>query len=181
MFRWVTPNQLTLGRIVAIPVVLVLLYLDQHITNLVAMVVFFFACVTDYWDGMLARQRGEVTHLGRLLDPIADKMLIVAVLIMLVWMGVADVVPVILITVREFAVGGLRSVAATEGIDIAATRGAKWKTTMQMIAIGPLTIHHNPYYIPALEMGRVLLWAAAFWTVWTGAAYFIAYLRVDRD
>ncbi|MCH8841501.1 MAG: CDP-diacylglycerol--glycerol-3-phosphate 3-phosphatidyltransferase [SAR324 cluster bacterium] len=178
LFRWVTPNQLTVGRILSIPVLLVLISLDRPLTNNAAWVLYTIACLTDYWDGVLARERGEVTQLGRLLDPIADKMLILSSLILLVSMGFAAVIPTILITLREFAVGGLRSVAAVEGVLISSVKGAKWKTVLQMLATGTLILHHNPFTIPADLIGEVLLWVAAAWTLWTGYVYFAGYLKI---
>jgi CDP-diacylglycerol--glycerol-3-phosphate 3-phosphatidyltransferase len=177
IFRWVTPNQLTLGRIAAVPILLILLYVEDPVTNWVAWVVFALACFTDYLDGVLARQRGEITALGKLLDPIADKMLIMSSLIFLVGMGIAGAVPTILITAREFAVAGLRSVAAVEGVVIAAAPGAKWKTFLQMVATGLLILHHDPFSLPVEAAGQAVLWVAALWTLWTGYAYFSEYLR----
>jgi CDP-diacylglycerol--glycerol-3-phosphate 3-phosphatidyltransferase len=177
MFRRVTPNQLTLGRIGAIPVLLLLLWLERPVGNYVAVVLFTLACLTDYWDGVLARQRGEVTQLGKLLDPIADKMLILSSLILLVGMGIAGAFPTILIALRELAVGGLRSVAATEGVIIAAAPGAKWKTVLQMLATGLLMLHHDPLSLPMAALGQAVLWIAALWTLWTGFTYFADYFR----
>jgi phosphatidylglycerophosphate synthase len=96
---------------------------------------------------------------------------------MLVGMGIAGAVPTILITLRELAVGGLRSVAAAEGVIIAAARGAKWKTGLQMTATGMLILHHDPFSLPIALLGQVVLWAAALWTLWTGYGYFAAYYR----
>jgi len=175
--NWVTPNQLTLGRIASIPVLLLLMYWSLPLTNLIALVLFVLACMTDYWDGNLARSRKEITQLGKLLDPIADKMLITATLVMLVSMGKAGVVPTIFILLREFAVTGLRQVAAAEGVVISAVRGAKWKTIFQMIAVGFLILHNDPFGIPFETMGRVLLWWALVWTLVTGYGYFADYYR----
>lgn len=177
MFRWVTPNQLTLGRIGVIPPLLALLWLERPVANWIAIVLFALACLTDYFDGVLARQRGEITQLGKLLDPIADKMLILSVLILYVSMDIAGVWPTILIAMRELAVGGLRSVAAAEGVIISAATGAKWKTAMQMGATGSLMLNHNPFDLPFDLLGQVLLWLATVWTLWTGYAYFADYFR----
>jgi CDP-diacylglycerol--glycerol-3-phosphate 3-phosphatidyltransferase len=177
LFRWVTPNQLTLGRIGAIPVLLLLLWLEHPVGNYLALVLFVLACLTDYWDGMLARQRGEVTQLGKLLDPIADKMLILSSLILLVGMGIAGALPTILIALRELAVGGLRTVAAAEGVIIAAAPGAKWKTVLQMLATGLLMLHHDPFSLPVDVAGQAMLWIAAAWTLWTGWSYFSRYFH----
>jgi CDP-diacylglycerol--glycerol-3-phosphate 3-phosphatidyltransferase len=177
IFHWVTPNQLTLARIAAVPLLLALLYVEEPAANWAAWAVFVLACFTDYLDGVLARQRGEITALGKLLDPIADKVLIMSSLILLVGMGVAGAFPTILITAREFAVAGLRSVAAVEGVVIAAAPGAKWKTFLQMVATGLLILHHDPFALPMELAGQAVLWVAAVWSLWTGYQYFAQYLR----
>jgi CDP-diacylglycerol--glycerol-3-phosphate 3-phosphatidyltransferase len=177
---WITPNQLTYARIGAVPLLMVLIWIDRSPADYVAWVVFFVACLTDYWDGSLARTRKEVSQAGKLLDPIADKMLISASLVMLVARGSADPVPTVLILIREFAVSGLRQVAAIEGIAIAATRGAKAKTILQMIATGTLLFGHEPFGLPLNLLGRGLLWVAVAWTLWTGFAYFAEYHRSRR-
>lgn len=174
---WTTPNQLTLARILAVPVLVTLIYVRGPVINWVAMAVFTLACLTDYWDGNLARVRREVTELGKLMDPIADKILISASLIMLVSEGVADPVPTVVIVLREFAVSGLRQVAALQGVAIAAAPGAKAKTILQMLAVGFMLLSNDPLGLPLVAIGRSLLWFAAVWTVWTGYAYFANYTR----
>jgi CDP-diacylglycerol--glycerol-3-phosphate 3-phosphatidyltransferase len=175
--RWITPNQLTVARIGAVPLLMVLIWLDRPLANYVALAVFVLACLTDYWDGDLARVRKEVTQLGKLLDPLADKMLITATLVMLVQRGSADAVPTILILLREFAVSGLRQVAALEGVAVAAAPTAKAKTIFQMIATGALLLSHNPFGLPLHLLGRFMLWFAVAWTLWTGWTYFASYYR----
>jgi CDP-diacylglycerol--glycerol-3-phosphate 3-phosphatidyltransferase len=177
LLKWVTPNQLTVGRIVLIPLLLVFIYLADPVSNWIAFAIFLLACGTDYLDGRLARFRDEVSHLGKLLDPIADKMLVSASLVMLVSMDIADVVPTIVILMREFAVSGLRQVAALEGVVIAAEPGAKWKTTLQMTAVAFHLITYKPFSLPLVGIGQVLLWAAAAWTLWTGVTYFREYYK----
>jgi CDP-diacylglycerol--glycerol-3-phosphate 3-phosphatidyltransferase len=172
---WTTPNQLTLARIAAVPVLIALVYWNGPVTNVVAVAVFLLACLTDYWDGNLARARHEVTDLGKLLDPIADKILITASLVMLVSEAIADPIPSIAILVREFAVSGLRQVAALDGVAIAAVRGAKAKTIMQMLAVGFLLWNNDPFGLPFTAIGRSMLWISAVWTVWTGYTYFADY------
>lgn len=175
--RWVTPNQLTVARICAVPLLMLLIWVDRPWTNYVGLAVFVLACLTDYWDGDMARTRREITPLGKLLDPLADKMLISASLVMLVARGSADSVPTILILMREFAVSGLRQVAALEGVAISAARGAKVKTIFQMVATGTLMLSHNPLGIPLDLLGRIFLWFALGWTLWTGWAYYADYYR----
>jgi CDP-diacylglycerol--glycerol-3-phosphate 3-phosphatidyltransferase len=175
--RWVTPNQLTYARIAAAPVLMLLIWLNQPIANYFGWVIFVVACLTDYWDGDLARSRKEVSQAGKLLDPLADKMLISATLVMLVARGSAGAVPTILILMREFAISGLRQVAAVEGTVIAAKRGGKAKTILQMIATGSLILD-NPFGLPLAIFGQGMLWVAAGATVWTGYLYFAEYYRV---
>lgn len=178
MLKWITPNQLTIGRILVIPVILALLYLNDPFWNHFSLGLFFVACLTDYWDGYLARFRGEVSPAGKLLDPIADKMLISSCLVMLTHLDQAQVVPTVVILMREFAVSGLRQVAAAEGIVIAAVSGAQVKTVLQMLAVGFLLFAINPYSLPTLEVGQVMLWVALGWTLWTGYRYFRAYFNL---
>lgn len=177
LLKWVTPNQLTLGRIAAAPVLMALVYLDRPATNWVALLLFILAGLTDYVDGNLARHRGQVTQLGRMLDPIADKILVTASLVMLVAKGHAGAVPTILILMREFAISGLRQVAALDNVQIHVVRGAQWKTGLQMMAIGMLLLNHDPFGLPVELAGRVVLWAAAVVTLWTGWNYFAAYFH----
>lgn len=174
---WVTPNQLTVGRMVAVPVLMFMVYLDTPLGNTVALAIFILASLTDYVDGNLARFRGEVTLLGRMLDPLADRVLVSASLIMLVAGGHAGAVPTIAIIFREFAVSGLRQVAALEGIEIHVVGGAKWKTGFQMGATGFLLLNHDPFGMPLELLGTVLLWGAMLVTLWTGYGYFAAFFR----
>jgi len=175
--NWVTPNQLTLSRIAAVPVLMGLVYMEMPLGNFLALGVFILAGLTDYVDGNLARYRGEVSQLGRMLDPLADKMLVTGSLVTLVSIGKADAVPTIVILMREFAVSGLRQVAAMDGIHIQVVRGAKWKTGFQMFAISALLIHHDPFGIPAYMLGTITLWLAMVVTLLTGVGYFTDYFR----
>lgn len=140
--RWVTANQLTIIRIVMIPVIFLLTRYNTEWSLLIAAGLFTLACITDYLDGILARHTGEETRLGKLLDPVADKILVTAMLVILVFHH--RVLPTIaaLLIAREFAVSGLRSIAASEGVLIEASQGAKLKTATQMFALGFLTLHY---------------------------------------
>ena len=136
--RWITANDLTVMRILLVPVIFVVMVFWQNSPWVLFGIwfVFLFACLTDYWDGVLARYQNKSTKLGMLLDPIADKILIMSLLIVLVGLNRApDYLVAILIT-REFAVTGLRAVAASEGRVIAANSGGKYKTLSQMFAVG---------------------------------------------
>ena len=129
------PNVLTVSRILLIPVFVVLFVAPTPDRSLAAAVVFIVAALTDLLDGYLARRRGQVTKLGRLLDPIADKLLVLSALILLVQVDRVSALVAILIIAREVAVTGIRAIAATEGIIISAETTGKYKMALQVIAI----------------------------------------------
>ena len=181
--RWITANDLTVMRILLVPVIFVVMvfWQNNHWVLFGIWFVFLFACLTDYWDGVLARYQNKSTKLGMLLDPIADKILIMSLLIVLVGLNRApDYLVAILIT-REFAVTGLRAVAASEGRVIAANSGGKYKTLSQMFAVGFLIIHYPTFGIPTHETGIVLLWLATGISFWSGFDYFRAYYSTLPD
>ena len=129
------PNVLTVSRILLIPVFVVLFVTPTPDRSLAAAVIFVIAALTDLLDGYLARRRGQVTKLGRLLDPIADKLLVLSALIVLVQVDRVTALVAILIIAREVAVTGIRAIAATEGIIISAETTGKYKMALQVIAI----------------------------------------------
>lgn len=129
------PNVLTVTRILLIPVFVVMFVAPTPDRSLAAAVVFVIAALTDLFDGYLARRRGQVTKLGRLLDPIADKLLVLSALIVLVQVDRVTALIAILIIAREVAVTGIRAIAATEGIIISAETTGKYKMALQVIAI----------------------------------------------
>ena len=175
--RWITANDLTVLRILLVPVIFIVVVIWKNNPWILFGIwfVYFFACLTDYWDGVLARYQNKSTKLGILLDPIADKILIMSLLILLVGLNRApDYLVAILIT-REFAITGLRAVAAAEGRVIKASTGGKSKTISQMFAVGFLIIHYPTFGIPTHELGFGLLWLATGISVWSGVHYFRAY------
>ncbi len=181
--RWLTANHLTILRVLLVPVIYVgmVVWEEDHLVLVAIWVIFVFACMTDYWDGVLARHQKNNSKLGILLDPIADKILILTLLILLVGMGRAPAYLVAVLITREFAVTGLRAMAAAEGLVIEASSGGKFKAISQMFAVGFLMIHYPTLYIPTHEVGIVLLWASTFISVWTGVSYFIAFYRSLPD
>ncbi len=148
------PNMLTMGRIVAIPLVLVFVYYESRINSFIAACLFAAASITDFLDGWLARRQGLITVLGKFLDPLADKLLVTSTLVMLIPLGRIPAWVVVLLLTRELTITGLRSIAVTEGVVIAASQGGKWKTAFQLTGILGLLIHY-PYPIaiitPALH------------------------------
>ena len=165
-------NKLTLARILAAPVLVVLLYFPPNkVISLVAALVFVSASLTDIFDGLVARHRKQVTNFGKFLDPLADKILICSVLIMLVRLEWVQAWIAIVIISREIAVTGLRAAAADKGLVMAADRFGKAKTIFQVVALIPLVLHYSWWGFDPRDTGLVLLYAALFLTVFSGANY----------
>ncbi len=184
------PNLLTLSRIAAIPVMVVLAALRQPGTDVAACAVFSIAAITDYFDGKLARDRAQTSDLGRMLDPIADKLLVAAALMMLVGIGrlsAAGLYPAIIIMLREILVSGLREYLAGIRVGLPVTSLAKWKTGFQMGALGTLlagepgaiVLHLD--WLPVAFIGEAMLWIAAALTLATGWDYLVASLHHAAD
>ena len=165
------PNILTMVRIAMVPVLMLLLYFPSRYVCLAAMLVFIAASLTDMADGYLARRYGSVTNLGKFLDPLADKLLIGAVLIMLVELNWAPGWVAILIISREMAVTGLRAIAADNGMVIAADSLGKVKTIVQIVALCPLILHYPWFGLDPQPLGMVVLYAALMLTLFSGGKY----------
>ena len=174
------PNWLSLGRIAAVPVIVLILALGQggKITSYVAAVIYLIAVLTDLLDGYLARKFQVVTNLGRFLDPLADKLINSAALIMLIPLGRVPAWMTFLIIGREIAVTGLRGIAVTEGIVIEASAWGKRKTLTQNIALFCLIWHYPFFGRNAQGVGMILLWLALVLTYWSAYNYFKAFYRV---
>jgi len=137
------PNLLTLGRIALIPVFLGLLTWENRRNSFLAAAVYSVAALSDWLDGWLARVSGKVTTLGKFLDPLADKVIVLSALVMLVRLGRAPVWVVVVIVAREFLISGLRTIAVSEGLVISASQGGKWKTSLQLTGIICLMLHYH--------------------------------------
>ena len=180
------PNLLTLSRIAAIPLLVVLVVIGTPAANLAACILFSTAAITDWFDGHLARTRRQQSDLGRMLDPIADKLLVGAALMLLVGdarLSRWGLYPAIVIMLREILVSGLREYLAGLRIGLPVTKLAKWKTGFQMGALGTLlagnstaTLLHLSF-VPVSLIGEAMLWAAAALTLVTGWDYLTAGLR----
>ena len=175
------PNLLTMFRIAVIPAFVAAFYLETKFGQWIALLLFVVAAVTDFFDGYLARAMKQQSAFGRFLDPVADKLLIAAALLMLVGFGQIaglTILPALVILCREILVSGLREYLAEIRVSVPVTQLAKWKTTIQMISIGFLIVGNAaPAAIPALEIGIIGLWAAAVLTLITGYDYLRAGLR----
>ena len=182
------PNLLTYFRIALVPAVVVCFYIPGDLSHWIALALFIVAGLTDFFDGYLARAWEQQSKLGRMLDPIADKLLVAVVLIALTWQGIIagfSLWAAIIILCREILVSGLREFLAELRVSVPVTRLAKWKTAIQMIALGFLLAGPAADKImPGVtETGLTLLWAAAILTLYTGIDYFragIVHLREDE-
>jgi cardiolipin synthase (CMP-forming) len=172
---WNLPNILTLSRILVIPIVVALFFFDSPTTRWTACALFTLAGITDFFDGYLARREKLVSRLGRFLDPIADKLLVASVLLMLVAfdrVGPWSYLPALVILVREITVSGLREFLAELQVSVPVTKLAKAKTTVQMVALGFLIVGAAaPVWIPAELIGEIGIWIAAAITLITGYDY----------
>jgi CDP-diacylglycerol---glycerol-3-phosphate 3-phosphatidyltransferase len=175
------PNYLTFLRIISIPFILLPLQSGRSNSSLLAALIFSIAFFTDWLDGFIARKKNLVTKFGKILDPLADKLLIGSSLIMLIgldrveaWMGV-------LLIGREIAVTWLRSMLAVKGHILASSRWGKYKTLFQAIALIPLMIHYSYWSIDFHFWGLIILWIAMILTLWSGILYFIQYYPILMD
>ena len=175
------PNLLTLSRILAVPILVFLLWRPSPVDYAVTFVLYCIVGVTDYFDGYLARAQGQISRLGQFLDPIADKIMIAAVLVMLISSRKANPVPEIegfhiiaalVILLREIFVSGLREFLAPLNISMPVSQLAKWKTAFQMIALGALILGGAVPEMPWVhQVGLFSLWVAAALTMITGYDY----------
>ena len=172
------PNQLTLFRIAAVPIIIILMLFPNRICTFIAALLFSAAAITDYLDGFLARKRGQVTTLGKVMDPVADKLLVSSAFIMLASLGWVPAWMVCIIIGRELAVTGLRNIIAEKGEDLSASNLGKYKTGFQIAAIIPLMIHYPFWGLKVQVIGNLFLWGALVFTIWSGADYFIRSRRL---
>ncbi len=175
------PNLLTFLRIALIPVVVGLFYFDRPLSNWIVAVIFIVACVTDYLDGYFARTLKQTTRFGVFLDPVADKLLVAATLLMLVGFSRIQglsLIPAVIILCREILVSGLREFLAEVHVPVPVTRLAKWKTAIQMVALTFLIVEDIPgFSVPISLIGTFGLWIAAALTLVTGMDYLRAGLK----
>lgn len=178
-------NKITMARIFLVPIIVFFLLVNIPLpeiqieqfsityNQIIAVLIFIIAASTDSLDGYIARSRKMVSNLGKLLDPLADKLLVSAVLVSLVEMGKVDAWIVIIIISREFAVTGLRQIAALQGSVMAADKWGKWKTGVQITAIIALLINNFPFAFIGFPFDVVASWLAAIITMYSGINYFV--------
>jgi CDP-diacylglycerol--glycerol-3-phosphate 3-phosphatidyltransferase len=175
------PNLLTLSRILAVPILVFLLWRPAPVDYAITFVLYCIVGITDYFDGYLARAWGSISRLGQFLDPIADKIMVAAVLVMLISSRKANpvpeiaglnIIPALVILLREIIVSGLREFLAPLNVSVPVTALAKWKTTLQLVALGALILGGAVPHAPWVHLvGLVCLWTAAALTLVTGYDY----------
>ncbi len=181
-----TPNAITLVRIAMIPVFLYFTWAESKVNSFTAGIIYAVTGTTDFLDGWVARKTGRVTVIGKFLDPLADKLIVMAALVMLVHLGRVAAWVVIVIMAREFMVTGLRTIAMSEGIVIAAGQEGKHKTAFQVAAITFLMIHYTypidgiviGFDLDANRVGTWLLYVSLVLAVWSAVIYFRDFVRV---
>ncbi len=179
------PNAITLVRIAMIPVILAFTYYEGRVNSFIAAVLFAVTGATDFLDGWVARRTGAVTVVGKFLDPLADKLIVMSVLIMLVHLGRVPAWLVILILAREFMVTGLRTMAMSEGIVIAAGQEGKYKTSLQIAGISFLLLHYKyrvdflafEVDVDANVVGNWLLYLSVAFSLWSAWVYIRDFFR----
>jgi CDP-diacylglycerol--glycerol-3-phosphate 3-phosphatidyltransferase len=179
------PNAITLIRVAMIPVFLWFTYYESRVDSFIAAVTYAITGATDFLDGWVARRRGLVTVIGKFFDPLADKLIVMAALVMLVHLGRVAAWVVILIMGREFIVTGLRTIAMSEGIVIAAGQEGKHKATFQVAGITFLLLHYTypvdfgfyAFEFDANKVGTALLFLSVAYSLWSMVDYFVGFIR----
>jgi CDP-diacylglycerol--glycerol-3-phosphate 3-phosphatidyltransferase len=179
------PNLITMTRMAMIPVILWFTYYESRRASFIAAMLFAVTGATDFLDGWVARRRGLVTVIGKFLDPLADKLVVMAALVMLVHLGRVAAWVVIIVMGREFIVSGLRTIAMSEGIVIAAGREGKTKTIFQIAGISFLLVHYaypidfgfTVLEYDANKVGTVLLYLSLLFSVWSAWDYFSDFVK----
>ena len=177
------PNLVTMGRVALVPFVLLFIDNFSPLRSFIASLLYLGAAAGDALDGYLARSRGQVSMLGKFLDPLADKLIVTAVLVFMVELGRVPAWVVVVLLARDFAINGLRSVASAQGLVIAASDGGKIKTALQLVAIGMLLIHFR-YPILGLgisvdyhQVGLNILYLSAAVSIFSAVEYIQAFVR----
>ena len=179
------PNAITFARVAMIPVILFFTYHESRVDSFIAAVLYAITGATDFLDGWVARRKGLVTVIGKFFDPLADKLIVMAALVMLVHLGRVAAWVVIVVMAREFIVTGLRTIAMSEGIVIAAGQEGKHKASFQVVGITFLLLHYGypvdaglfAFEFDGNKVGTTLLFVSVFFSVWSMVDYFVGFIR----
>ena len=179
--KWNAPNVLTILRIILIPFFVLLYFTGLPQWNIWAAIIFIAAAVTDWLDGYLARKHNQVSDFGKLWDPVADKLLVLAALLLLMDWGKVGFIAVLIIEARELIISGIRLVAASKGVVIAADMSGKLKTVLQFVAIILLLLNDWPFAFVPVSVGSILIWASVVLSVYSCIEYFVKNRKVLAD
>jgi CDP-diacylglycerol--glycerol-3-phosphate 3-phosphatidyltransferase len=172
------PMWITVSRIAMVPFILICMHFNIFWWNVAAASLFMLASITDYYDGYFARKFQAVSNMGKFMDPVADKILVSSILVMMTYNQKIDPWMVVAILGRDNFISGVRAVAATDGLVIAAKSAGKWKTALQMGAIPGLLIGEIPGYLPYLDkIAYIILWISVLLSISSGIEYYLAYKR----
>jgi len=172
------PMWVTMSRIFMVPLILVCMIPNTFWWNVTSAILFVMASITDYYDGYFARKYNAVSNMGKFMDPVADKILVSSTLVMMAYYQKIDPWMVVAILARDNFISGIRSVAAADGVVIAAKPAGKWKTALQMGAIPGSMIGEIPGYLPYLDkIAYGILWISVVLSITSGAEYFFAYMK----
>lgn len=177
MFKKNVPNLLTISRALAIPAIISSFYIESKYASLITILIFMFACITDFFDGYLARAWKVQSNFGKLFDPIADKLVVVSTIIMLVYKQKIDdvtIIPSVIIVCREILVSGLREFLIATNVSLPVSKAGKIKTFLQMVAIVALIMSG---YEATKYIGMTCLWVAAVMTMWSGYNYVLVGIK----
>jgi CDP-diacylglycerol--glycerol-3-phosphate 3-phosphatidyltransferase len=171
----------TISRIAMVPFILLCMLPNAFWWNVAAAVLFIMASSTDYYDGYFARKYNAISNMGKFMDPVADKILVSSVLVMMAYFQQIDPWMVIVILARDTFISGIRSIAAADGVVIAAKPAGKWKTALQMAAIPGVMIGEIPGYLPYLDkIAYTVLWVSVVLSISSGVEYFMAYSQGQK-
>ena len=171
------PMWITWFRMWLVPVIVAMMMPNQLFWNVFAAILFMVAGVSDYYDGYFARKYNVISNLGKVMDPIADKILVSSILVMLIPMGRIEPLMVVVILARDTFIGGIRSAAAADGIVIEAKATGKWKTFIQMVALPAVMIGEPLLGIPFQIIGYWVLWGTVILSMTSGVEYYWGYLK----
>jgi CDP-diacylglycerol--glycerol-3-phosphate 3-phosphatidyltransferase len=177
-YKMTLANVITIGRIILVPIFLVILLTEMENKEIIAFVIFLVASITDAVDGYFARKYNQITELGKFLDPLADKLLVTAALLALVHLEYVDAWVAVIIIFREIFITGFRFYYMVKDSDFSTSWLAKKKTFVQVVAIGLLIVHPKvPYSHLIWEIGTITLYFAVFLTIYSGVEYVMKYSR----
>ncbi|MEG2686058.1 MAG: CDP-diacylglycerol--glycerol-3-phosphate 3-phosphatidyltransferase [Christensenellaceae bacterium] len=179
--KWNAPNIITICRIILIPVFIAFYFTKMPDWNIWAAIIFIVAAFTDWLDGYLARKHNQISDFGKLWDPIADKLLVLAALLLLMDWGKVGFIVVLIIVSRELIIGGVRAVAASKGVVIAADKSGKLKTVVQFVAIILLMLNDWPFAFENVSVGYILIWISAALSVYSCIEYIVKNKKLLSD